>query len=242
MRIFHCDHCQQLVFFENVQCVACSHLLAYLPDVAEVGSLEPAGEGVWKAIEPSASERLYRLCQNYAVENVCNWAVPVDDPNPYCQSCRLTRVIPILEQEGRREAWFALEAAKRRLVYSLMMLGLPISSKVEDPERGLAFEFLADPETDDPSTQPVLTGHSNGLITIKIAEADDAEREKRRLAMHEPYRTLLGHFRHEVGHYYWDRLIAGSPHLARFHELFGNESENYAAALERHYQSGPPSE
>ena len=26
--------------------------------------------------------------------------------------------------------------------------------------------------------------------------------------MHEPYRTLLGHMRHEVGHYYWERLIA----------------------------------
>jgi hypothetical protein len=141
--------------------------------------------------------------------NVCNWAVPAEDEHPLCSSCRLTRVIPDLSDVVNKEAWYQLAVAKRRLVYSLMSLRL--LNRDADPEGGLAFEFLADaPE----AGKPVLTGHANGVITINIAEANDAEREKRRLALGEPYRTLLGHFRHEVGHYYWDRLIAGSDRLS----------------------------
>lgn len=237
MRIFHCDHCQHFVFFENVQCLACKHTLAYLPDVAEVGSLEKVDDSLWTAFAPEAAGRKYRLCQNYREQNVCNWAVPADESNPYCFSCRLTRVIPALGSPGHREAWCALEVAKRRLIYSLMALGLPIVSKNEDPQNGLAFEFLADP--DGPNAPKIMTGHANGVITMNIAEADDAEREKRRVSMHEPYRTLLGHFRHEIGHYYWDRLIRDGEQLGRFRELFGDERKDYAAALAEHYKSGP---
>jgi hypothetical protein len=238
MKIFHCDHCQNLVFFENVQCVGCGHALAYLPDVADVGSLEPAGEGLWRTPQVGAEGHIYRLCRNYSEQNVCNWTVPADDPNPYCRSCRLTRVIPDLSKPGNREAWYRLEVAKRRLIYSLLGLNLPLSSKTDDPDRGMAFEFLADLE--EPDAKPVLTGHASGVITINIAEADDAEREKRRLAMHEPYRTLLGHFRHESAHHYWDRLIQDGDRLHDFRNLFGDEREDYKEALERHYQQGPP--
>jgi hypothetical protein len=77
------------------------------------------------------------------------------------------------------------------------------------------------------------------VITVNLAEADDAERERRRLAMHEPYRTLLGHFRHEAGHYYWDRLIRDSGWIEEFRRLFGDDREDYAAALRRHYDDGP---
>ena len=250
MRIFHCDHCQELVFFENVQCLTCGHTLAYLHDVSEVGSLEPSADGLFRALGDEAEGRQYRLCQNYAVENVCNWAVPADDPNPLCPSCRLTRVIPTLDRDGRREKWFALELAKRRTVYGLLSLGLPVAPKKEDEAHGLAFEFLADPdlepvvEGEEPGEPPppVLTGHADGVIVINIAEADDAEREKRRMAMHEPYRTLLGHFRHEVGHYYWDRLIRDGAWLEPFRELFGDDREDYAAAIARHYEQGPPAD
>jgi hypothetical protein len=152
----------------------------------------------------------------------------------------LTRVIPDLSRPGHQEAWYKIEVAKRRLVYTLLELGLPLRSKLEDPERGLAFEFLADP--DDPSAPRPLTGHADGLITINLAEADDAERERRRLAMHEPYRTLLGHFRHEVGHYYWDVLIAGSPRQDAFRRTFGDERADYAQALQAHYQQGAPAD
>jgi hypothetical protein len=225
MKVFHCDHCEALVFFENVRCVACDHELAYLPDLEVVGSLNQAGGK-------------YRKCKNYAENNVCNWAVPADDPDPLCRSCRLTRVIPDLGKPGNQQAWYKLEAAKRRLVYSLLRLGCPLKSKAEDPEHGLAFEFLEDPAT--PGAPRVTTGHASGVVTLNVAEADDAEREKRRVALHEPYRTLLGHFRHEVGHYYWELLVQGSPRLERFRELFGDERKDYAHALKAHYENGPP--
>jgi hypothetical protein len=235
VRIFHCDRCEQLVFFENVRCVACGHALAYLPDVGDMGTLEPAGGDTWRRTR-APEARTYRLCTNYDRENVCNWAVPADDPQALCQSCRLTRVIPDLGRH--RDAWYRLEVAKRRLVYGLMRHGLPIASKRDDPERGLTFEFLADP--DDPDAPPVMTGHADGVVTISVAEADDAQRERRRLQLHEPYRTLLGHFRHESGHYYWARLVERGPRLARFREVFGDERAGYADALARHYEQGAP--
>jgi hypothetical protein len=240
MKVFHCDHCAALVFFENVRCVNCHHALAYLPDLEIVGSLNEASDGLWTSPLPRSDGRKYRLCENYAKSNVCNWAVPAQDPNPLCRSCRLTRVIPDLGKPGNQEAWYKLEAAKRRLVYSLLRLGCPLKSKADDPEQGLAFEFLADAGT--PGVPPVHTGHASGLITLNVAEADDAEREKRRVALHEPYRTLLGHFRHEVGHYYWERLVQDGPGHGRFRELFGDERKDYAQALKGHYEKGPPAD
>jgi hypothetical protein len=237
MKTFHCDHCQQLLFFENVRCVSCDHALAYLPDLGVVGSLDEDGPNLWKSPLPRAKGKTYRLCANYTQHNVCNWAIPAEEENTLCESCRQTRVIPDLTRPGATEAWYKLEVAKRRLAYTLKSLGLPLENKTEAPESGIAYEFLADPA---PESAPVLTGHADGVITINIAEADDAEREKRRVQMHEPYRTLLGHFRHEVGHYYWDRLIRGSDRLNAFRERFGNEEENYAEALQRHYRNGPP--
>ena len=85
--------------------------------------------------------RQYRLCENYREHQVCNWAVPADDPNPYCTSCRLTRVLPDLSRPNALAAWARLEAAKRRLIANLIRLKLPLATKVEDPEGGLAFEF-----------------------------------------------------------------------------------------------------
>ena len=114
-----------------------------------------------------------------------------------------------------------IEVAKHRLFYTLLRLRLPLTTRPEDPE-GLAFDFLADTTDGPQGSAPVMTGHSNGLITLNLAEADDAERERRRRQMGEPYRTLLGHFRHEIAHYYWDRLVAQlaeargiSPNLRR---------------------------
>jgi len=238
MKIFHCDNCQQLVFYENIQCVQCGHALAYLPDREAMAALEPAGDGLWRQAK-AEQKHAYRLCRNYSKENVCNWAVPAQDTNPLCRSCRLTRVIPDLGKPGNPEAWYRLEAAKRRLVYTLLGLDLPLANKIDDPEHGLAFEFLADPEG---GGAPVLTGHDGGVITINVAEADDAEREKRRLAMHEPYRTLLGHFRHEIGHYYWDRLIRDSDRIDAFRERFGDERQDYNQALQLHYSQGAPAD
>ncbi|WP_428306783.1 zinc-binding metallopeptidase family protein [Lacipirellula sp.] len=239
MRLFYCDNCRRTVFFENFRCVKCDHTLAYLPELSEIVSLKPAGEGLWTPEAPEAGGRTYRLCENYAEKNVCNWAVPADQEEPLCEACLLTETIPDLAQPGHHEAWYALEVAKRRLVYSLQALGLPVVPKSVDPERGLEFNFLADPPVIDEEHPAVLTGHANGTITVNLAEADDAERESRRVAMHEPYRTLLGHFRHEVGHYYWDRLIKDSGWLAECRAVFGDDQEDYGEALNRHYQNGP---
>jgi hypothetical protein len=98
------------------------------------------------------------------------------------------------------------------------------------------FDFLRSPE----KGPRVLTGHASGLITLNVEEADDSVREKTRHQMREPYRTLLGHFRHEIGHYYWDRLVAETPWLEKFRELFGDERQDYAAALKKNYEQGPP--
>jgi hypothetical protein len=139
---------------------------------------------------------------------------------------------------GYREAWRQLEAAKRRLVYTLVALGLPLPEVASVPSGALTFEFLADPA--DPDAPRVMTGHAAGVITVNIAEADDAERERRRLALGEPYRTLLGHLRHESGHYFFDRLVAtDGPRQAAFRGLFGDERQDYAEALKRHYARGP---
>jgi hypothetical protein len=230
MKVFHCDHCGHLVFFENTQCVNCGRLLAFLPDQQLVGSLDPAATSAdrWRSpLARAAGE--YRLCENYRVAQVCNWAVVEGDESTLCRSCRLTRVVPDLSVDGHKEAWYRLEVAKRRLVYSLLSLRLPFES--------LEFEFLADAA---PGAPPVLTGHSGGVITINVAEADDAERERRRHALREPYRTLLGHMRHESGHYFWTHLVEpDADRLRRFRELFGDDREDYAAALQRHYDTGP---
>ncbi len=145
-------------------------------------------------------------------------------------------MIPDLSVAGNRERWHKLELAKRRLVYTLLRLGLPMAGMPEEQRPALRFKFIGQVAGET----PVLTGHLNGLITINIAEADDAERERRRVSLHEPYRTLLGHLRHEVAHYYWDRLIANGRWLPRFRQLFGDETDDYAAALQRYRQQGAP--
>lgn len=237
MKSFHCTHCEQVVFFESVSCVNCGRVLAYLPDRRTMGSLLQAENSSWLYRARDGQEFAYRLCENYTQHNVCNWAVPQDDEHSACISCRLTQPTPELQQAIHQQAWFRLESAKRRLLYTLMHLRLPLESKLENAQSGLAFEFKA-----EKSDAPVLTGHANGLITINLAETDDAVREQRRNALHEPYRTLLGHFRHEIGHYYWDRLIAETDRLQPFRALFGDERANYNEALQHHYSNGAPAD
>ena len=235
MRVFHCDRCQNLVFFENVECLKCQHKLAFFPDLFRMSAVESVNGGLWKG--PWKGSYRYRLCKNYTDHNACNWALPETDVDPYCLSCRLTRVIPDLGVPGQQAAWVRLETAKRRLIYTLLNLHLPLTN-----ETGLCFEFLADPDPDTPGATPVLTGHNEGVITVNIAEANDSERERRRHSMHEPYRTLLGHFRHEVGHYYWDHLVRTGPRLGPFRTLFGDDRADYGNALKEYYQKGPSPE
>lgn len=234
MKTFHCDQCGQQVFFENVRCENCGGMLGYQPEHRAISTFEPCGDGRWRSLNPVNEGLLYKQCINYSREDVCNWMLPADAPSELCASCQLTHIIPALSSEKNRLYWKRLEAAKRRLLYSLWDLHLQPTPKVNDPEAGLAFEFL-----EDMPDKKVMTGHANGLITINIAEADPAHREKTREQMREPYRTLLGHFRHECGHYYFDRLVAGTCWEEPFRRVFGDEREDYGEALKRHYETGP---
>jgi hypothetical protein len=239
MKIFYCQ-CGATVFFENTQCLKCKRVLGYLPDRQVMSPLEPAADGeLWTAQIEGAKGQPYRKCDNYARENVCNWMVPSSEGGPYCVACRLNKTIPNLSHPGNREHWSKIEAAKRRLVYSLLSMGLPVVSRQVDEKHGLAFAFLADAGAGGGEQKTrVMTGHDNGLITLNIAEADEVEREQVRRQVKEAYRTLLGHFRHESGHYYWDQLVRGTPWEEPFRKLFGDERADYAAALARHYEGG----
>jgi hypothetical protein len=243
MKTFHCTACQALVFFENTQCLTCGHTLAFVVDRMSMVSLKTDGEGAWVAVEQGApAGHSYRLCQNYSDHGACNWALPADAADSLCTACTLTHTIPDLDLAGNKEAWLKLETAKRRLLYDLLSLKLPFMSKDVDPTRGLEFKFLSDVITVNGDRGRVLTGHDNGIITINVAEADDVHREAQRLLHREPYRTVLGHFRHEIGHYYWDRLIEGTNQLQEFRRVFGDERADYQAALKIHYEQGAPAD
>ena len=241
-RAYRCT-CGQPLFFRNHQCLACHSPLGYEPHLGLLQPLYESGEpGVWRLagdLPHGDSPGRYRRCANQAAA-ACNWLVPVSDgAQTLCVACRLNRTIPDLDVPGNAERWQRIEIAKRRLVSSLVSLGLPVASRLgEDPERGLAFDLVSQL----PGGAPVLTGHLDGIITLNIAEADDAWRERARERFGESYRTLLGHFRHEVGHYYWERLVRGSRWQESFRIRFGDERADYAAALQRHHQQGPPAD
>ncbi|MFC5459264.1 zinc-binding metallopeptidase family protein [Massilia niabensis] len=235
MKTFHCDKCSHQIFFENTFCFKCESMLGYQPATRSVNSFERTEDGQWRSLNRTDAGKLYKQCSNYVQHNVCNWMLSADDPHELCESCQLTIVIPALSTEKNHILWCRLEAAKRRLLFSLATLNLTPASKEKEPETGLAFQFLEDGVSD----QCVMTGHDNGLITLNIAEADPAERERTREQMHERYRTLLGHFRHESGHYYFDRLVADSEWIDGYRALFGDERQDYGECLKRHYSDGP---
>lgn len=237
MKTFRCDHCGHPLYFENVTCLQCGSNLAFLPDRLALCAVEPAeGDGLWRrksARGREAGAPQYRLCHNTTAYQACNFAVPAADPNPLCVSCRQTRVLPDLSVPENVERWFRIEDAKRRLFFTLARLGLVSVTPPDGQRDGPVFEFKA-----DMPGEMVMTGHAEGVITLNVTEADDAERVKRRVELHEPYRTLLGHLRHESGHYYWDRLIDEGGRVEDFRKVFGDESIDYAEALQRHYASG----
>jgi hypothetical protein len=230
MRIFNCGHCGQLVYFENTICTRCGHELGFDAGRMRLVTVR-FDEGRLHEIDGSGA--VWRRCAN-AQHDACNWFVPDGSADQLCSACRLNRTIPDLSVPEHLTLWRDIETAKRRLIYALLRFGLPLTSHREDQERGLAFDFLADTE------KPVMTGHADGLITINIAEADPAERERRRTGLGEPFRTLLGHFRHEVGHYYWDLLVRDGGRLDEARATFGDERADYAEALRRNYEQGPP--
>ncbi len=216
MRAYSCGHCGQLVFFENSLCLRCSSPLGFSPSRLDLVVLD------------DPPDRGARPCANSVIAE-CNWVVEEHQPGPLCYSCELTRTRPADADAAELAAFARAEAAKRRLIFQLLDLALPIG---ED----LAFDLLSS------RSAAVVTGHDQGVITIDLAETDDVRREQRRSDLSEPYRTMLGHFRHEIGHYYWPLLVERSRELERWRELFGDERLDYDSAIERHYDQGPPAD
>jgi hypothetical protein len=239
-RAYRC-RCGRAIFFQNSRCLACQTELGYEPHLAKLYPIEPIPENrEWRiAKEVPGKFVAYRRCANLESPAGCNWLVSdlqrLEVTEGLCIACRLNRTIPDLSVPENGVLWGRIEAAKRRLVSTLLVLEMPVASKNEDPDHGLAFDFLR-----STAESRVSTGHSNGLITLDIEEARSSTRERVREKLNEPYRTLLGHFRHEAGHYYWDRLIAGTPRIDEFRRLFGDERADYAEALRRNYAEGPP--
>lgn len=245
MRTFDCA-CGNKLYFENSACLRCGGELGYLPDRRMIARIAPDEGDLWRAETPVGDAGQYRKCSNYAVHSACNWMVPAGEASPFCHACRLNRVIPDLSLAENLRLWYRIEQAKRRLIYTLDMLALPVFGKSVDPEYGLAFEFLRDPLGNNDEflnqiaeSQRILTGHRRGVITINLAEADPGVRERMRERMQEAYRTLLGHFRHEIGHYYWDILVRDSQYLDRVRSVFGDERRDYNEALNAYYANGP---
>lgn len=233
MKIFQCKNCYLPVFFDNTGCEKCGSSLGYLDVTNQIYALNP-NHAEWE-IEGIN----YQYCKNKSL-GVCNWLVPKNSDHGYCTSCRLNRTIPDISLKDNYENWKQMELAKRRLVYSLQRLNLPILSKLDDPEKGLCFDFLSK-EVAEANGKNVMTGHINGIITILLREADSVTREQMRKTLNEFYRTLIGHFRHEVGHYYWNLIFPSNfDLLEKFRVIFGNEQQDYAEALKKHYESGAP--
>jgi hypothetical protein len=228
VRAFACDVCSQLVFFENSVCGFCKSSLGYSREEGRVVALDAA-----TATYVARDGRVQQICANLNVAG-CTWLVDASVGQlGLCDCCRLTRTRPANDDLEGLEAFARTEAAKRRLLFQLDFLGLPVVGRDVDPQRGLAFDLLSSRH------QKVVTGHDDGLITVDLAEGDDGYREALRIRLDEPYRTLLGHLRHEVGHYYWDVLVDRGGWVEAFRGEFGDERLDYAEALRSHYASEP---
>ncbi len=232
MRLFKCQNCQNALYFENTRCEACGWRLGYLPEANQLSAVQADG-ATWVALADPT--RRYRFCANWEL-NACNWMIDAKGESPYCMACQHNRTIPDISSPEAHRSWQKIEEAKRRLIYSLIRLQLPAPTIASADPEPLVFDFLAAP----PDGTQILTGHENGIITISLLEADDTAREVARASMGELYRTLLGHFRHEIGHYYWDKLVRDGGQIESFRAIFGDERVDYGEALTRHYAQGAP--
>ncbi|MBB3408707.1 hypothetical protein FHT87_002610 [Rhizobium sp. BK316] len=234
MRLFACDNCDQVIHFDNRQCVRCNHRLGFFAGDLSTHALESFDEANWQLV--SDPNRLVRFCANAGLD-ICNWLV--DDNNDFCIACRHNRLVPNTDTPEGIDRWRRISQAQRHLFYSLLRWNLPHPDRQEDPQGGLVFDFLEDAVQNDGNVVPAMTGHEEGLIAIRAAEADDVTREQARTAMDEPYRTLLGHFRHEAGHFIWNKLVRDRNGFDEFRAVFGDERHDYSAALQDHYANGP---
>ncbi|MBH0090121.1 putative zinc-binding metallopeptidase [Pseudoalteromonas sp. NSLLW218] len=254
MKTFKCNCTEQLIlFFESSHCLACGRTVGIDDEFDQVEPYEiDEQSGLFYKAE--APDVFYKKCDNNAQYHVCNGMVNLDTFIPVadkdevlCFSCRFNETVPDLSIIGHIPLWKKMETAKRRALYTLKSLSLPLNTIIQEPESGLSFDFITDRNVSDHFVSPIIgqdvvfTGHDCGHITINLAEADDVARSQAKIAMGERYRTLLGHFRHELGHYYFDQLIANSPKKhALCKQYFGDDELDYQQALDTHYKQGAP--
>ncbi|SDC35948.1 zinc-binding metallopeptidase family protein [Nocardioides lianchengensis] len=227
MKSFRCRVCDNALFFENSVCVSCGTALGFSRAERAIVPVDENGRYV------DASGLVWHVCANLNLSG-CTWLAAIEGGQ--CFACDLTRTRPNDEDLEGLANYPVAEQAKRHLIVDLDTLGFPVVGKDSDPVEGLAFDLLSSVD------ENVVIGHEDGVITIDLAESDDAYREKVRAQLAEPYRTMLGHFRHEVGHYYEWQLVRGDERMARCRELFGDESKDYQAEIDRHYSEGPPAD
>lgn len=230
MKNFACSKCGAKVYFENVRCLQCHSALGFDAASLSIIALQPLSDDQARLykVYGAKTDRVVRYCAN-AVHACCNWIAAADDGNGLCQACDLNRTIPNLTEIGNLEAWQLLERAKKRLIYSLLRFEVPIDATPVGQGK-LAFDFVRN----------ATTGHLDGVITIDVLEADSVERERQRQFLGETYRTLLGHLRHESGHFFWKILVEARGNIDEFRRLFGDEQADYALALQEHYGSNAP--
>ena len=233
MKVYSCNNCGNLIYFENIFCLKCRFPLGFDASSISIITLKKETNGSYADVKDKKLQ--FKYCKN-AEFATCNWLIPVSQDSTFCLACELNRLIPDLSDTDNLKRWAKIEAAKHRLVYSLLRLHLPVEKKVGEEEKGIAFDFL----TEDSSNQKILTGHDNGTITLNTDEADEAERVRHKEDLGERYRTLLGHFRHETGHYYWDMLIRDTKNIDGYRLLFGDERVDYSESLQHHYKNGAP--
>jgi len=236
MNRFRC-RCGQPIFFDSTGCVHCGSLLGFDKEKLLLRAVSAQPDGTLVADD---GER-YRWCRNGSEFNACNWLIPAAAEVAYCWACGFNRTIPDQGHPRNNERFRRFESAKKRLLYTLIRLGIPPQSGFSDLREGLLLDFIEDRRS-DPERFPeafVQTGYHGGVITINTLEADDEARESVRVQLNESYRSLLGHLRHESGHYYWSIFDPDADVLARFAEVFGDPGPDYAEALAAYYANGP---
>lgn len=233
MKIYNCSKCGNPLYFENSICLSCNNKVGFDPDLLSFVTLVESDNDNYADIKNPQNK--YRFCKN-AAESTCNWLIQITQENEFCKACALNRTIPSLINDDNRARWQRIEIAKHRLIYSLIRLKLPFKPKINNDDEGLAFDFI----TESSPNEKIMTGHINGVITLNTEEADEIELIRHKIDLGERYRTLLGHFRHETGHFYWNILLNEKTKLKKFRLLFGDEQKDYSLSLQGYYQSGAP--
>lgn len=227
MWAFRCPHCGSAVAFEDQQCLSCGTEVAFHKPWMQI-ALAPAA-GTTTGIDDAQWSR----CAHW--DAGCNWLVAADDPTGICYADGFVRTGPDPADAEANKELASTRKSLRQLIFQLLDLNLPLKSFHEHP-RGLAFDLLSSRSLG----HPVIIGHSNGVITIDLAESLELYRERQRIILDEPYRTMLGHMRHEVGHYYEMILISDGSLVDQARMYFGDERADYQQALARYYAGDVP--